>query len=596
VSEGVRADPMIARASLPGAPAVLGSAETPVVRAAVAGSRPFLLEGERVVVTGTERGGSSLFRVDGARVASGLLTDAGPAANVVMGPATLRRELHGARGSVMERLLALPALPLVAAQWAAPTGAPELSGLALEVTLLPGARDVRYRVDAGGVRAFAGGSERGVDVAVHPDPESWYVQEAGSGGVRVRAVAPAAATVTLLLSAGTPAEMQRALAAVPHLGAHEIRASAATDPAKMDTLVVRSGVPEIDDALPWATARVQAGVRRPGHARPEALFWSGAGALAVGDFGAARVAVGRLALEEGGALATLLAARQALASGDQDAALECLSTLEPEALDALRGKGDAAWRGWPAALVTLADALRHATSESTLEALRSAAGRPPAAPGGGLRLPMAGAAAPHGRSWTGWLAGSDSQKDARPVGRPPEPLAAWAALAGGRSDEGWSAWRRALAHGLEAGPAGRGTWDPGPERDEAGAPGAGLLLTTLVHGVLGITPDAPTGRLRVAPALPTHVRSFVVRNVRVAEARVELEYRREGGVHRFRLEPLGGRVPVMAVLEPSLPFRPATTRVDGRTAELEVTTEGTRCRVAVQLPLDATRTLEVRES
>ncbi len=347
----------------------------------------------------------------------------------------------------------------------------------------------------------------------------------------------------------------------------------------------------------WATHRLQAALQRAGPAAPDDLFWSGVGALACGDHAAGRRALERLdEVENAGALAALLAARHALASGDQDAALDRLAALRPESLERLRRSGSETWRGWPAALATLADALRHATAEADLDTLRAEAARAPALAGGGMRLPMAGAPPTHGSSWPGHLVGAGAPSSrSRPQGRPPEALAAWTAAVEGRSEEAWTAWRRTLSAGMEAGPAGRGSWDPGPD-GAGGAPATGLLLATLVHGVLGIAPDAPAGRLRVAPALPAHVRSFVVRNLRVAEARISLEYRREGGTHLFRLEPLGGRVPVMAVLEPSLPGRMADARVDGEPADLEMSMEGGRTRVAVQLPLDATRTLEVAES
>jgi hypothetical protein len=322
------------------------------------------------------------------------------------------------------------------------------------------------------------------------------------------------------------------------------------------------------------------------------------GALAAGDFAAGRGAVERMSGVEGGPLATLLAARLALASGDQAAALDRMAALRPDAIERFRAGGADVWRGWPAALRTLADALRHGAAETDLDALRAEARRAPAAAGGGLRLPMAGAPPAYGRSWHGHLigAGAAAHRD-RPDGPPPPALAAWTAFAEGRSDEGWAAWRRSLSAGMSAGPAGRGTLDPSPDEGEgAAAPAAALLLATLVHGLLGVDVDAPAGRLRLAPAFPPHVRSFSARNLRVAEARIALAYERGDGVHRFRLEPVGGRVPVMAVLEPSLPGRVGSVRVDGRPADLEVSDQGARTRVAVQLPLDATRTLEIGES
>ena len=193
--------------------------------------------------------------------------------------------------------------------------------------------------------------------------------------------------------------------------------------------------------------------------------------------------------------------------------------------------------------------------------------------------------------------GAEGRGAARPGGAPPAVLVPWVALREGRADAGYAGWRQALAVGLAGGPAGRGTWDPSPQPGSGAAPGAGTLLATLAHGLLGIDPDAPSGRLRIAPVLPGHIRSFTVENIRVAEARVTLEYSREEGLHRYRLQPLGGRIPVMAVFEPSLPLGSvAAIRVDGSEADLEYATEGGRTRLQVQLPLDRTRALEVEGS
>ena len=395
---------------------------------------------------------------------------------------------------------------------------------------------------------------------MHPEPSAWSVREAAGGGVRARAVVDGRGPVTLLVTAGPGAQVARALAAAPHLSSHEVRAAAAADPAKMDTLVVRSGVPELDDGVAWATARVHAAMRRSGAEDPEAIFWSGVGALAVGDADSAKRALALLVgLERPEPLAVLLAARYALASGDRGVALEHLDRLGPEAIEALRHGGAEAWSRWSAALGSLADALHQSASPSELDALRVAAARPHAATGGGLRLPMAGDARPGPASWPGHLLGRGGRGAARPGGAPPAVLGPWVALREGRADAGYAGWRQALAVGLAGGPAGRGTWDPSPQPGSGAAPGAGTLLATLAHGLLGIDPDAPSGRLRIAPVLPGHIRSFTVENIRVAEARVTLAYRREGRVHRYRLEPLGGRIPVMAVFEPSLPVGSVTS-------------------------------------
>jgi len=596
VTEDAREDPSLKATGLPRPPAPLGAAEAPVVRAAVAGSTAFLLEGERVAVVGSERGGASSFLIDGRVVASDLVTDAGPAANVVVGPATLRRELLGTRGSVIERLLAVPALPLVAAQWSAPAGGRPLAGLGLHLTLLPGTRGLRYRADCAGLRVSHGDGDTVVDAVVHPEPSEWSVVEAEGGGIRARAMVGADGPVTLLIAAGPPAQVERAMAAAPHLPSHEIRAAAAADLTKMDTLVVKSGVAELDEGVVWATARVHAALRRTDVVEAEAVFWSGIGALGVGDVESAKRALtllGRLGRPE--PLGVLLAARYGLVSGDQAPALERLEALDPQALEALRRGGPETWSGWPAALRSLADALHQSAHPSELDGLRALASRPAAA-GGGIRLPMVGEGSPAQASWPAYLLGSEDGGPV-PAGPAPRGSAPWATMRAGRFDAGYAAWRKVLSEGFAGGPSGRGTWDPAPVPPSAGAPGAAMVLATLAHGLLGIAPDAPSGRLGLAPALPDHIRSFTVGNIRVAEARVGLEYRREGRVHRYRLEPLGGRIPVMAVFEPSVPLAVVSSiRVDGAPADLDRTPEPGRIRLRVQLPLDATRTLEIEGS
>jgi hypothetical protein len=125
-----------------------------------------------------------------------------------------------------------------------------------------------------------------------------------------------------------------------------------------------------------------------------------------------------------------------------------------------------------------------------------------------------------------------------------------------------------------------------------------MLLCGLAHGLLGLAPDAPSGRIRIAPSFPTHLSAFHARGIRVGEAELDLRYEREGRTHRLRLEPTRGRVPVTVVLEPSVPgatpgATPGEARVDGVRAELEATAAGARTRFSVQLVLDAPRTVEL---
>ncbi|MDP2956524.1 MAG: hypothetical protein Q8N53_08885, partial [Longimicrobiales bacterium] len=229
-------------------------------------------------------------------------------------------------------------------------------------------------------------------------------------------------------------------------------------------------------------------------------------------------------------------------------------------------------------------------------ALREAAALP-AGQRRARRLPMAGEAGPASPARTlAWLLG-DPGSGELPTLRPAAgtPLEAWARCAGGDVEGGYAAWRAQVGNGLAGGDGGRGTWDP-PSLPPGNAQGAGILLCGLAQGLLGLSPDAPSGRIRVAPALPRQVRAFEARGIRVGDARITLRYQRDGSTHRFALEPTRGRVPPMVLLQPSVPCAGVgEVRVDGAAAGLDTRAEGRRTRVAVQLPLDAVRTLDVDE-
>ncbi|HKJ00994.1 MAG TPA: hypothetical protein VJ997_01030, partial [Longimicrobiales bacterium] len=79
-------------------PGPVGDADSALTLAGQARAEPYLLEGERVTVRGTERDGAAHVSVDGVRVVGALTADAGMGANVVVSPSLLRRECVGARG------------------------------------------------------------------------------------------------------------------------------------------------------------------------------------------------------------------------------------------------------------------------------------------------------------------------------------------------------------------------------------------------------------------------------------------------------------------------------------------------------------------
>ena len=603
----LRLDPALRGPTPDAAPGRLGSVEPPVSNAGPAGPAPFLLDGERLAVTGTELRGDHAFWTGRDLVARALVTNAGMGANVVVAPATLRRELAGALGTVVETTLVAPTLPLAAVQWAAPAGGRWPGRMEIALTLLPGRRAIRYHADGGTVRCAAEDAPGiTVELRVHPDPEAWSVTEAAEGGMEVKASVPGPAPVTLLLAAGDGDAPSRAVAAAVHLGAHESRAASDADPTALETLVTSTGVAELDYAVVWASFRLRSAFARGVDGPADDVFWSGRGALAVGDdvTGArALEAVGRLgpgpeprvfgspAPRE--ALAMLLAARLTLLTGDPAPARGAWAALDRAALAERRAADPDSWTIWSHALTTLADALRFAASETDIASLRETAAPPGA--GGAVRLPMVGDPAREDASalLRRLLVG--------PGGSPPRvvategtPFEAWARWAADDPTGAYAVWRGHSGLGLASGKAGRGTWDP-PSHPPGAPPGAGILLCGLAHGLLGLVPDAPSGRIRVAPALPAHLTSFEVRGIRVGETRFTLRFQRKGRTHGFELEPTRGRVPAMVVFEPSFPgTRVAEARVDGVRADLEARSTGSRTRVAVQIPLDAPRSLEVR--
>jgi hypothetical protein len=600
-------------------PGPIGDAQAAVALAGVASSRFFMVEGERVAAAGGERRGVASVSVDGVAVAGNLITDAGTAANVVVTPGLVRRELVGTGGSVLETILALPALPMLAVEWAWASGAPPPGRILVAFTLLPGVRDVRYRV--GGASAIAmeeDASEDRVHVVVHPKPEEWTAMPAAGGGVAVQGAVAPAERVTLLIAAGDGTTVTRALRAAPHLAAHAIRAAGDADRGGAG-LSVSSGVGDIDRAVTWATARLRGALRRSARRSSASVdpidgwFWTALGAAASGDDEACTAAWagiggvdprGELELLPGLTVAAaapiaLAAGRLALVTGDASPALEVSGRLGLEGLEETRRTTDEpAWTIWRLALRTLADALRDAAPESRIRALRALAAAP-AGRGTALRLPMigdgrsppAGAAQLIDRLLGGAGGVPGPTASDGPLQR---ALTAWDLLATERADEGWRAWRAELAAGLD-GIEGRGLWDPvGPEATPS-APVTGVLLSALGTGLLGASPDAPSRRLVLSPRLPAHLRAFRAEEIRVGDARLILDFRREGGTRRYELEPTAGRTPALVVLEPTVYGAVAAIRVDGHPAELDVVPVGEATRVRVQLQLGVSRVLEIDE-
>jgi len=564
----------------------LGSQATGLALAGRAGSTPFLVEGARAAAAGPQDGPLSRVVIDGATVASDLTTDGAPV-NLVLAPGMARRELVGPAGTSIEITVVAPTLPLVAVQWAS---AARPAARTLSLTVLPQASGVRYRIGRGSVSFAQDAPERGVVVGVTPPPCEWTVSEATSGGARLTARLAETQVVTLLVCAGTAEAVRGALGASAHLTAHARRAAEGVT----EGLVLSTGSSEVDDAVAWLKARLRAALLRtteremhdPG--RLEDTFWSGLGAVAASDAAGAARALELLESGPDEARAALLAARIALAFGDQAAAARHAGTL----LEAQDGRGEDAAAMRSLALDNLADALRHAAPEASIVELRSAAAGTPRR---ARRLPVVGPGPP--TTFAPWLGralrGDATERGRERSGHGPTDaaLAAWAAFRG-EPDVAWTAWAIRAARGL-SGSDGPGLWEPATRALRAPARTAGALLAALAHGFLRLVPDAPVGRARMGPCVVGSLTRFRADGIAVGDARLRLDYERDGPRHRFTLSATAGRVPPLLVFDPVVHGRVASARVDGKAADLDSVSEGSSTRVPVQLSVDMSRTLEL---
>lgn len=119
------------------------------------------------------------------------------------------------------------------------------------------------------------------------------------------------------------------------------------------------------------------------------------------------------------------------------------------------------------------------------------------------------------------------------------------------------------------------------------------LILCLVHGLLGYAPDAPAGRLRLAPRFPAHLTGFTVRGLALGDAKFTMAYERSDSTHRYTVEPTLAAVPPLMVFEPAIPGTVSEVRVDGVRAELDVKRLGDRTITPLQIAIDSARSIEI---
>ena len=581
---------------LPAAIPELGAAVPALAISGTASAEPFLIEGEAASAQGVLEGGIDRIRIHDRVVVHDLTVGNSLGVNFVLMPGALRRERTGPMGTVMENVVVTPTLPLVAAQWSrSPVG----DDGALRLVVTPGGARVRCDVHDGVLRAVGQDPDQSVAVALYGGTGRWTLADDGDGRVLASHEMGGDGPLTLLVTAGPDAALRSALAAAAHLPVHERRAASTT----AEGVRVLTGVAELDDGFALASCRVRASLWRgamttPGHH----VFWSGLGALAVADVESASRAVALLEgqLKAGQpawpveAMTALLAASLALTSNDASAARHHAHLI----LDRAWAPGGVSSHGaslWAFALETLAHALRYTGTDDSVAGLRTLAAELPSRADNGMRLPMVADGRPNaGDFLRSVLAGGLGHPPPTRIRRLDDTLRTWSGF-GEDTDAAWGRWRETLSEGLVSGPSGPASWDEVDDVLAPGAPVAGAMVAAFSHGVLGYMPDAPSGRLRLAPRLPSHVRSLTVENLRVGPTSITLRYERSKTRHRFVLEPTSARVPPMLVLEPSIPgTRLAEAHIGNARADLDAIPEGERVRVRVQLPLEGPCTLDLR--
>jgi len=557
--------------------------------------------------------GSADARIECARM--------GVAATVHLFPGLVRREMAGPAGMIRETVMVAPSLPLVVGQWSSGTES-AIGLLSVLVASPPGQADGWRVLELADSVVLLGSADERLAVGCSPTAGPIRFDADGSGAVVVTSE-PAAhgGLVSLIVSAGREREVRSALSAVRHLRGHAIRAAAAPE----GTLALRTTLPEIDDAVAWLGARIAGQCRRMGAGVGLAALTTGLAAIAAGRRDAIPDLLPRGSRDHGSppavdawAVRALLSARFASTFGDASRALHVTRTLFEKTEDARRPSRSPGGRPTGASALTrvaarhLAEALHHSAHPDTITTLRDLAAHPSdaqrsrnaARAGVERRLPMLGprrgegdgAQAPGEVSeptarWIEGLLRGDPEAPPPTAGRA-KVRAAREACAAFRTDpdRAWAAWRGLLS-GASQGGVTTTIWDP-----DAGSPDESLtaeLILGLAHGLLGVAPDAPTGRIRIAPRLPSHLDSFGVDGIRVGDATLGMRYHRVSSRHRFELVPETVPVPPFVVFEPSVPGAIGAVRIDDGPAKLEPRREGARSIVSVQLSLDGTRRIEI---
>jgi len=157
----------------------------------------------------------------------------------------------------------------------------------------------------------------------------------------------------------------------------------------------------------------------------------------------------------------------------------------------------------------------------------------------------------------------------------------WAALAEYRAGRGEAAFRHLAANVRLAFARQGGAFDQalhGLEERAAGAcpdhaASAAMVIAPLVEGLLGVVPDAPHGRLTIAPQLPEVWDRLEVLGLRCGETVCDLKLRKRSGMLSLAIRRTQGP-PLRVTVAPLFAAAPSAVEVDGEVLAPEISAWG----------------------
>jgi len=557
--------------------------------------KPFLLEGARIRLAGrqTRCGGEALLCDEEGQASFTVSLQApnlGRAANLVLYPGVARRDFVSSEGATSEALIASRTLPMLI--WQLSGSSTRASRIRLELATSTVAPEVEHSEDTVTIRTQGELAQ----FQIEPAPTEIQIKAAG-GAVDLCIKLADAETHALALAFGNHGEAEAAMRAASHMEGHALRAAE----GPVGALRLNTGITDVDEGVTWALARTFGLVSK----HSSAALNLGLAAVALGHTNVATRALSHLK-NKNFVAAGLLAARLGLTTGDTKVSatfaeriLDELGTIESDLL--------------PLAAGNLADALHYGATEEVLDSLRKMSlvspdpnPTTPSSPRA-TRLPMARTASnlpgspTREATYTSWLKNLLTGNPGHPPSSFDDRLSRArrsAELFRLDPDRAWRDWRLLLDEGLNQGPEGPATWEtipsnPHSQIQDYGESLTAELLLALAHGLLGLAPDAPLGRLRIAPRIPSHLVSFEVTGVQIGDGEVSVAYQRERKQINFTLKPERVGIPPLIIFEPLIRGTVQKVLVDGNTAELNLKRVSTQTVVPIQLPLDSTRTMTI---